>query len=203
MGCQTHHYYKGSYDSATEFFKLRSSNLTSQSLTLSCFKKDAYGVERDDDMCTHLSQLFEEQGAAVSMAGEDEDHTSGQSPSSKIKLDVTSSLKWKEDSNWDKLFHYASYGCYPISVKRWYETEISITIDGRLIGQKNFKAQWNTSTSWCLYLFEEGLSVLPPIKSSSDFMALNTQDFDRFISEMAYSAKRHAEWIQPQGDQRP
>ncbi|SMF71129.1 hypothetical protein SAMN06296036_12635 [Pseudobacteriovorax antillogorgiicola] len=194
--CTTHRYYPSTYDSALDHFIPKEGRLAGQSFLLSCLKRENRQVSPDEPMCDHLSTLLEDQGARVLFA-EDLDN-GGVKPNQPladlVELRAVSELKWYEASNLGWLLNVASYGCYPYDKQRWYEAEITVSLNDRIVDQRTFKSHWVETRSWCIYLYSETANWLADAKNTADYKKANTQHFDTFVSQLAYTAARQGKW---------
>ena len=175
--------------------------MQSKKIELSCYRSDKFSMSWDRSMCDRLATLFELQGADVAIMNNEsnEDEKDHEKTSSKsippLNISVVSDLKWYEESNFSQFLNIFTYGCYPYERQRWYETEVTTSLADRTIYQKTFKAHWAQYTSWCYFFYNQASSWLVDSKTTLDYQRLNTDHFDSFVSQLAYSSLNQLDWL--------
>ena len=195
FACQTNRYYPATYSSAMDHFALKESTFHRQKFVLSCSKKVERQESHDEDMCLHLASLFEKQGAEVFFDDEEIALTANRkSDEEVVKIHVLRQMKWSETSQFDRLLYYYSLACYPHKESSWYETQVTTTIGDQVVDQDVFKSQWVATKSWCVNLYLKTAKWIAGTKTEDDYKVMYRDHFDKFVSQLAYSAARQLEW---------
>lgn len=190
--CQSHRYVPVTYDRAIEGYAVRDRQLLNQKIGLSCFRHELSQVLWDGVMCDRVESLLSQQGASVTI----QPKAAATAKNDDFTMEINTDLRWVESSEWSMALNIFTMGCYPKEKQRWYQTDIALRHGQDLVGRRQFKALWFQYTSWCYFLYSKASSWVLDTPTTRDYLHQHSDQFDRTLSQLAYSGKKLVWWQQ-------